>query len=169
MNCLNDHHRILLIDQNPTKQTLRANILRNYEIEVHTASSVTDAAFLWRRHLYDLVLLAAQENSEEAGTVSAQIRKINPRQRIGLLVGPPVFVLELGGKREPRREPRRRKVARIHQLSPNRVAEDPGNAVAAQPSAPHWQETIRRLVTDWYADSSALLGWSRLAGRTAGA
>src|SRR5277367_2317921 len=142
MNCLYDHHRILLIDQNPTKQTLRANILRNYEIEVHTASSVTDAAFLWRRHLYDLVLLAAQENSEEAGTVSAQIRKINPRQRIGLLVGPPVFVLELGGKREPRR----RKVARIHQLSPNRVAEDPGIAVSEQPSAPHWQEMIRRLV-----------------------
>ena len=164
MNCLNDHHKILLIDQNPTKQTLRANVLRNYEIEVHTASSVTDAASLWRRHLYDLVLLAAQENSEEAATVSAQIRKINPRQRIGLLVGPPVFVLELGGAREPRR----RKVAPIHQLSPSRVAEDPDIPVPVpQPSSPHWQEMIRRLVTDWYVDSSALLGLSKLAGRTA--
>src|SRR5271170_1758765 len=166
MNCLNDHHRILLIDQNPTKQTLRATILRNHEIEVHTASSVTDAASPWRRNLYDLVLLAAQENSEEAATVSAQIRKINPRQRIGLLVGPPVFVLELGGTREPRR----RKVARIHQLSPNRIAEGPGIPVPVpQPSAPHWQEMIRRLVTDWYVDSSALLGWSKLAERIAGA
>jgi CheY-like chemotaxis protein len=166
MNCLNDHHRILLIDQNPTKQTLRATVLRNYEIEVHTAGTITDAASLWRRHLYDLVLLAAEQNSEEAATVSAEIRKINPRQRIGLLVGPPVFVLELGGTREPRR----RKVARIHQLSPNRVAEDPGIPLPLpQPSAPHWQEMIRRLVTDWYSDSSALLGWSKLAGRPAGA
>jgi CheY-like chemotaxis protein len=166
MNCLNDHHRILLIDQNPTKQTLRANILRNYEIEVHTASSVADAASLWRRHLYDLVLLAAQENSEEAGTVSAQIRRIYPRQRIGLLVGPPVFVLELGGKREPRR----RKVASIRQVLPSRIVEDHGIPVPVpQPYSPHWQEMIRRLVTDWYADSSALLGWSKLAGRTAGA
>jgi CheY-like chemotaxis protein len=166
MNCLNDHHRILLIDQNPTKQALRATILRNYEIEVHTASSVTDAAGLWRRHLYDLVLLAALENSEEAATASAQIRKINPRQRIGLLVGPPVFVLELSGTREPRR----RKVASIHQVSPSRIVEDPGVPVPVpQPSAPHWQEMVRKLVTDWYADSSILLRWSKLAGRTAGA
>jgi CheY-like chemotaxis protein len=163
MNCLNDHHRILLIDQNPTKQTLRATVLRNYEIEVHTAGTVTDAAGLWRRHLYDLVLLAAEQNSEEAATVSAEIRKINPRQRIGLLVGPPVFVLELGGTREPRR----RKVARIHQLSPNRVVENPNIPVPPQPSAPHWQETIRRLVADWYATPSALLGWSEPAGRIA--
>jgi CheY-like chemotaxis protein len=163
MNCLNDHHRILLIDQNPTKQTLRATVLRNYEIEVHTANSVTDAASLWRRHLYDLVLLAAAQNSEEAVTVSAQIRKINPRQRIGLLVGPPVFVLELGGTREPRR----RKVAPIHQLVPNRVARNASIPVPPQPSAPHWQEMIRRLVTDWYAAPSSLLGWSKLAGRVA--
>jgi CheY-like chemotaxis protein len=166
MNCLNDHHRILLIDQNPTKQTLRATTLRNYEIEVHTASNVTDAASLWRRHLYDLVLLAALENSEEAATVSAQIRKINPRQRIGLLVGPPVFVLELGGTREPRR----RKVASIRQVFPSGVVEDPSIPVPVpQPSALHWQEMVRKLVTDWYADSSVFLRWSKLTGRTAGA
>jgi CheY-like chemotaxis protein len=166
MNGLNDHHRILLIDQSPTKQKLRATILRNHEIEVHTASSATDAAGLWRRHLYDLVLLAAQENSEEAITVSAQIRKVNPRQRIGLLVGPPVFVLELGGTREPRR----RKAASIRQVSPSRIVEDPNIPVALpQPSSPHWQQMVRKLVTDWYVDSSALLGWSKLAGKTAGA
>ena len=61
-----DHRRILLIDQNPTKQNLRATILRNYEIEVHTASSVADAASLSRTHAYDLILLAAREHSEEA-------------------------------------------------------------------------------------------------------
>jgi hypothetical protein len=111
-------------------------------------------------------LLAAQENSEEAVTVSAQIRKINPRQRIGLLVGPPVFVLELGGTRGHRR----RKVASIRKVSQSRIVEDASLAIPVpQPSSPHWQEMIRKLVTDWYVDSSALLGWSKLAGRTAGA
>jgi CheY-like chemotaxis protein len=166
MTCLNqDHHRILLIDQNRTKQNLRATILRNYEVEVHTASSITDAASLWRRHLYDLVLLAAQENSDEATTVSAQIWKINPRQRIGLLVGPPVFVRELSGAREPRR----RKVASIHQVSPRRVGENPMPVPTPQPSSPHWQEMIRRLVTDWYVAPYALLGWSKLTGGSADA
>jgi CheY-like chemotaxis protein len=160
-----DHRRILLIDQNRTKQNLRATILRNYEIEVHTASSITDAAALWRTHFYDLVLLAAQESSEEAEAVSARIRQANPRQRIGLLVGPPVFVLELGGTRKPRR----RKVAPIHQLSPNRVVENASIPVPPPPSAPHWQEMIRRLVTDWYVGPRALLELSNLRGWSAGA
>ncbi|MGD0514996.1 MAG: hypothetical protein ABSA29_16980 [Terriglobales bacterium] len=64
-----DHRRILLIDQNTAKQNLRATILRNYEIEVHAACSVEDAASLARRHAYDLILLAAQEHSEDARAV----------------------------------------------------------------------------------------------------
>ena len=60
-----DHRRILLIDQNHIKQNLRATILRNYEIEVHTAGNSKEASALWIRYSYDLVLLAAPENSEE--------------------------------------------------------------------------------------------------------
>ncbi len=105
-----DHRRILLIDQNHTKQNLRATILRNYEIEVHTASNLTDAAALWTRYFYNLVLLAAPENSDEAVAVTAQVRQVHPRQRIGLLVGPPVFIRELGGVR---REPARRKASSV--------------------------------------------------------
>jgi CheY-like chemotaxis protein len=166
----NDRRRILLIDQNLTKQNLRATILRNYEVEVHTASSITDAVALCRTHFYDLVLLAAQENSEEAEAVSARIRQNNPRQRIGLLVGPPVFVLELGGTREPRR----RKATSISTISPTRA---PGRTIenpGVPPSLPHaslpqWQEMIRKLVTDWYVGPRALLGLSNLRGWTAGA
>jgi CheY-like chemotaxis protein len=98
-----DHRSILLIDQNTTKQNRRATIFRNYEIEVHTASSVADAASLSRTHAYDLVLLAAQENSEEADELCTRIRAIRPRQRIGLLVGPPAFVLELAGTQKTRK------------------------------------------------------------------
>ncbi len=170
--CFNhDHRRILLIDRNRTKQNLRATILRNYEIEVHTASSITDAAALWRTHFYDLVLLAAQENSDEAEAVSSRIRQNNPRQRIGLLVGPPVFVRELGGTR---RESRRRKATSISTISPirasGRTIESPGVPTSSPlASLPQWQEMIRKLVTDWYVGPHALLGLSNLRGWSAGA
>jgi CheY-like chemotaxis protein len=146
-----DHRRILLVDQNPTKQNLRATILRNYEIEVHTASSITDAASFWTAHSYDLVLLAAQENSEEAMAASTQIRAINPRQRIGLLVGPPVFVRELGRKRK--------KAESIRGVLQSPAAENPSEPLSSpHDPSPQWQETIRKLVSDWYVDQNALLG-----------
>lgn len=153
MYLYNDHRRILLIDQNLTTQKLRATVLRNYEIEVHAASSLTDAASFWKTHSYDLVLLAASQNSEEAVTLSAQIRAIHPRQRIGLLVGPPAFVQELGG--------RRKKAASITRVLPDPVAGNPMEpASLAHASSPQWQETVRRLVSNWYVDQSAVLGLS---------
>jgi len=148
-----DHRRILLIDQNRTKQALRATILRNYEIEVHTASTLAEAATRWTNYSYDLVLLAAQENSEEAVAAINQIRGIRPRQRIGLLVGPPAFVRELGG---------RRKAASVVNLSPSRAVEN-SSLAASSPgtSPPQWQEMISKLVSDWYVSQNALL---KLAG-----
>jgi len=148
-----DHRRILLVDQNRTKQTVRATILRNYEIEVHTASDITDAAILWAAHSYDLVLLAAPENSEEAAVASAQIRQINPRQRIALLVGPPVFIRELSGKRK--------KAASIGENAPSRAVENHSEPVSSPlASTPQWQEMIQKLVSNWYVDQNAVLGMS---------
>jgi CheY-like chemotaxis protein len=146
----NHHRRILLIDRNPIKQTLRATILRNYEIEVHTASTIAEAATYWLTYSYDLVLLAAQENSEEVIAVTAQIRSLKPRQRIGLLVGPPAFVQELGG--------RRRKAASAVRITPIRALEDSSLAVSSPyTSPPQWQEVISKLVSDWYVHHNPLL------------
>ena len=155
MTLLNhDHRRILLIDQNRTKQELRATILRNYEIEVHTASTIAEAATRWTTGSYDLVLVAAQEKSEEALAVTAQIRGIKPGQRIGLLVGPPTFVQELGG--------RRRKAASAAKTAPSRAVENSDGAVSAPQTSPaQWQEMISKLVSDWYITQNAFL---RLAG-----
>jgi response regulator RpfG family c-di-GMP phosphodiesterase len=156
-----DHRRILLIDQNTAKQNLRATILRNYEIEVHTASSVAEAASLSKTNTYDLILLAAQENSEPAAAFCTQIRAIRPGQRIGLLVGPPAFVRELGGKRK--------KAASIGEVSPSHVVENYSEPVSSpHASSPQWQEMIRKLVADWYVSPYALLGLSRLTDRIAG-
>jgi len=161
MTHLNDgHRRILLIDQNRTKQNLRATILRNYEIEVHTADRLDDAGPLCARHFYDLVLLAAPENSEEIAAISARIRQINPRQRIGLLVGPPAFVQELGGTRK--------KAASIRRIPTTYAAETSRDPVSSScASSPQWQEMIRKLVSDWYVDHNSLFGLASLANRIA--
>jgi len=140
-----DRQRVLLIDPNSRKQDLRASVLRNYEIEVHATANVAEAAPLWKSYSYDLVLLAAAENSEAALSFSAAIRENKPRQRIGLLVGPPGYIRELGGVRK--------KMASAVAPSPAQDESRPtGHA------APQWQETVRKLVIDWYADQSHLLG-----------
>jgi CheY-like chemotaxis protein len=154
----NDRRKILLIDQNRIKQKVRATILRNYEIEVHTANSVAEAASLSTKHAYDLVLLAAQADSEEAAALSAQIRASRPRQRIGLLVGPPAFIREL----RVGRAAVRKKVVSI-QDSTSRAVETSSPLsssphVSSPQSSPQWQEMIRKLLSDWYVDRNAVLG-----------
>ena len=95
----NDQRRVLLIDRDSMKRQLRTVALRNCEIEVHTASNITDAGRLWAAHSYDLVLLSAQENSDEAAVLCSELNKSKPRQRIALLVGAPQYVREVGRKR----------------------------------------------------------------------
>lgn len=129
-----DTWRILLIDENPFKQNLRATILRNYEIEVHTASTFTDAQNLWINNLYDLVLLAAAEDSPEAVALPEQIRKSKPRQRIGLLVGAPTYIREVGGI--PKR------VVRVGAPPPSSF----GPETVGLHGPPQWPEIIHRLL-----------------------
>jgi response regulator RpfG family c-di-GMP phosphodiesterase len=95
----NDQRKVLLIDRDFMKQQLRAIALRNCEIEVHTASNIEDAGRLWTVHSYDLILLAAQENSEEAAALCSELKKSKTKQRIALLVGAPQYVREVGRKR----------------------------------------------------------------------
>jgi hypothetical protein len=65
-----EHRRVLLIDENSRRLNLLATILRNHEVEVHPASRLNDAQSLWKNIPYDLVLLAAPENSEQAALAS---------------------------------------------------------------------------------------------------
>lgn len=92
----NDQRKVLLIDGNLEKQQLRAVAMRNCEIEVHTAGNIADAVRRSEAFSYDLVLLAAQENSEQAAALCSQLRKSRPKQRIVLLVGAPHYVREVG-------------------------------------------------------------------------
>jgi len=136
--------RVLLIDENSRKLNLLATILRNREVEVHSASRLEDAQSLWKNIPYDLVLLAVPENSEQAALASVRIRKSKPRQRIALLVGPPAYIREIG-----------RPSARTHSTQPPLAS-------AKSPSRPQWPEIIQRVVGDWYVDRSARFALNKL-------
>jgi response regulator RpfG family c-di-GMP phosphodiesterase len=127
----NDRRRVLLIDHNNLKQQIRAAVLRNCEVEVHTANSITDAGQLWTKCSYDLVLFAAEEHSDEAMLLCGEIRKAKPRQRIALLVGAPQYVREIG---------RRRKESGTLLSVPRPDIGIP------QPQPTQWQGTIDRLL-----------------------
>jgi DNA-binding NtrC family response regulator len=92
----NEQRRVLLIDHDSRRQQLRAAALRNCEVAVHPASNVDDALRLCARLSYDLVLLAAEENSQEATALSNELKKRKPRQRVALLVGAPEYIREMG-------------------------------------------------------------------------
>ncbi len=128
---MNERPRILLIDHNSLKQQIRAAIFRNREVEVHTASNLSDAGQLWMQCNYDLVLFAAEEHSEEAKQLCQELRKNRPKQRIALLVGAPQYVREVGRKKK---EPV--------------VVEPRPTLVMGAPQTPvsQWQGTIDRLL-----------------------
>jgi len=94
-----DQRKVLLIDHNSHRQQLRAAALRNCEVEVHTAFNINDAARLARAHFFDLVLLAAEEDSLETHLLCAELKKSKSR-RIALLVGAPNYVQELVRRRK---------------------------------------------------------------------
>ena len=127
-----DTRRVLVIDRNSVKLSLRATVLRNYEVEVHTASSLEEAGNLLTTNFYDLIMVAAQENSQVATAVSEQIRQCNPRQRIALLEGAPNYVRELVPV-------------------PVKAAEGTGGRLGRIGLVPvfpsQWQETVQRLLT----------------------
>jgi hypothetical protein len=145
-----ERRRVLLIDENSRRLNLLATILRNHEVEVHLASRLEDSKSLWKNIAYDLVLLAASENSEQAALASLQIRKSKPRQRIALLVGPPAYICEIG-----------RPMAKTRSVPPPPAFEE-------SPSRSQWPETIQRVVSDWYVDQIACFGLDKLTTSAVG-
>jgi len=145
-----DHRKVLLIDSNAVKQTLRANVFRNHEVEVDTASGMDDAERFWTAHAYDLVLLAAQECSDEAAALTKRVREVRPRQRLALLVGPPLYIREIGGfARSPRTLDLRPQPRRAESLT-------------AHGFSPQWQAIVQRLM------SSGQLGENPMVERSEG-
>jgi hypothetical protein len=96
--------KVLLVDSDPLKCGLRAMVFRNCEIDVHTARSVADAFRLCQTQAYDLVLLT-KEHVDEVLLTCQELRRITPRQRLAILIGPPLYVREVGRARKRPRQP----------------------------------------------------------------
>lgn len=148
MHLYNDRRTVLLIDQDTRKQKLRATVLRGMEIEVHSAGSMERAEALWRSGTYDLILVAAEGNEEDSYLLSARIRLAKPEQRIALLVGPPVYIRELPGAAKPTS---RQRDWRTCKLLATQSKSHGSLEMAAQ-----WQQTIQRVVADWYSTKLAV-------------
>jgi hypothetical protein len=57
---------------------LRSTVFRNCEIDVHTAASLNDAIRLCRICRYDMVLLAAEHEAQEASLISKELWRVLP-------------------------------------------------------------------------------------------
>ena len=120
-------------------------MLRNREVEVHTAESIAHAESLWRTGSYDLVLLAAGEGSEESRLLPAQIRRTSPQQRIALLVGPPIYL------REVARQTKKKMTAAADPAVSQIGAFAPAISLLDQGTpSPQWQRMMQKVVADWY-------------------
>lgn len=85
--------KVLLIDRCQATRDVRAAILRNHGVEVHTAESLQGARFLWQPKVYDLILLDVRRHVPgEALEFYEQIKEASPRQRFAFLVGRPVYL-----------------------------------------------------------------------------
>jgi CheY-like chemotaxis protein len=148
-NLYNDRRTVLLIDQDSRKQKLRATMLRGMEIEVHAADTIDRAESLWRSGTYDLILVAAEQKADDSYLLSARIRLARPDQRIALLVGPPNYIRELPGAARSIRKPNPPAVKQTVVTMPKPAGDDP--EVPAQ-----WQQTIQKVVAEWYSAKLAV-------------
>jgi CheY-like chemotaxis protein len=146
-----ERRKVLLIDQNPFKQNLRATMLRNREVEVHTAESIAHAESLWRTGSYDLVLLAAGEESEESRLLPTQIRQTSPQQRIALLVGPPAYL------REVARQTKKKISSVADDIPQTREFVSSISSLDQRTESPQWQQMMQKVVADWY--SAKIQSW----------
>ena len=146
--------RILLIDRDARKRTLRAAVLRSHEFEVHTAASVAEATPCWKTTLYDLVLLAEPQHADSAAWI-AQIRNDRTRQRIGLLVGPPSYIQEV------RRTQAKTKPAGCKQNGAISKAALDESAVTI------WEKTIHSVMSDWCTEHATAFRLHEAVDRSA--
>lgn len=82
--------RLLLVDRDCSKRRLRTTVFRNREIAIEAVGSVREAVGVLTLQRFDLILLAARP--DQVPGICIQLRKIAPRQRIALLVGPPDYL-----------------------------------------------------------------------------
>jgi len=77
--------RVLIVDPDQKAWALGARLLIAKGYVVHRISHIADAPPRWPRHLYDLVVLAADPASPEVAEFCQKLAQVQPPVRVALL------------------------------------------------------------------------------------
>jgi hypothetical protein len=83
---------VLLMDTNPERRALRKKIMALHGVEMIGASDLEEAALIWHRDRYDMVLIDIRRDHHGALAFRDEIKRDNPDQIVAFLVGRPNFV-----------------------------------------------------------------------------
>ena len=83
---------ILLMDANSERRALRSRILTLHDVEVVGACDLTEAASIWTRDRYDMVLLDIRRDYHGCLALRNEIKRGNPAQIVAFLVGGPRYI-----------------------------------------------------------------------------
>src|SRR5208282_6842894 len=83
---------ILLMDTNPERRELRKKIMALHGVEMISAGDLHEAALIWHRDRYDMVLIDIRRDYRGALALRDEIKKESPDQIVAFLVGKPDYV-----------------------------------------------------------------------------
>ena len=83
---------VLLMDTNPERRTLRKKIMALHGVEMIGACDLEEAALVWHRDRYDMVLIDIRRDYHGALALRDDIKKDSPGQIVAFLVGRPTYV-----------------------------------------------------------------------------
>lgn len=84
--------RILLMDANAERRALRKKIMALHGVEVIGASELVEAASIWHRDRYDMVLIDIRRDHYGCMAWRNEIKKEAPKQIVAFLVGKPGYL-----------------------------------------------------------------------------
>jgi CheY-like chemotaxis protein len=82
----------LLMDSNPERRALRKKIMALHGVEMIGAGNLEEAALIWHRDRYDMVLIDIRRDYSGALALRNEIKKESPGQIVAFLVGKPDYV-----------------------------------------------------------------------------
>jgi CheY-like chemotaxis protein len=82
----------LLMDSNPERRALRKKIMALHGVEMIGAGDLDEAASIWHRDRYDMVLIDIRKDHNGALALRDEIKKDSPGQMVAFLVGKPDYV-----------------------------------------------------------------------------
>lgn len=83
---------MLLMDMNADRRALRKKILELHGVEVAGATDLLEAASIWHRDRYDVVLIDIRMDHRGCIAWRDEIKKEKPQQIVAFLVGKPNYV-----------------------------------------------------------------------------